>query len=72
MVRGGKSNEELKKLIWNKNIINYIKAQRLAWFGHVHHTPDDRIVNIVYKWKPMSTRSVGRPKNRCEDDVKMT
>ena len=25
-----KSNEELNKLIGNKNIINYIKAQRLA------------------------------------------
>jgi hypothetical protein len=34
-----KSNEELNRLIGNKNIINYIKTQRLAWFGHVHmHT----------------------------------
>jgi len=30
-----KSNEELNRLTGNKNIINYIKAQRLAWFGHV-------------------------------------
>ena len=29
-----KSNEELNRLTGNKNIINYIKAQRLAWFGH--------------------------------------
>ena len=33
-----KSNEELNRLIGNKNIINYIKAQRLAWFGHVLYT----------------------------------
>jgi hypothetical protein len=39
-----KSNEELNRLIGNKNIINYIKAQRLAWFGHVHRMPDDRMV----------------------------
>ena len=70
MVRGGKSNEELKKLIWNKNIINYIKAQRLAWFGHVYRMPDDRMVKKVYEWKPMSKQSLERPKNRWENDIK--
>jgi hypothetical protein len=24
----------------------------------------------VYEWKPMATRSLGRPKNRWENDVK--
>jgi hypothetical protein len=36
-----KSHDELNKLIGNKNIINYIKAQRLAWFGQVHHMPNN-------------------------------
>jgi hypothetical protein len=31
-----KTNDELYKLIRHKNIINYIKAQRLSWFGHLH------------------------------------
>jgi hypothetical protein len=39
-----KSNKALNRLIGNKHIINYIKAQRLAWFGHVHRMPDDRVV----------------------------
>jgi hypothetical protein len=39
-----KSNDELNRLIGNKNLINYIKAQRLAWFGHVHRMPDNSIV----------------------------
>jgi hypothetical protein len=39
-----KTNEELNRLIGNKNIINYIKAQRLPWFGHVHRMPADGIV----------------------------
>jgi hypothetical protein len=30
-----KTNEELDKLIKHKNIVDYIKAQRLSWFGHV-------------------------------------
>jgi hypothetical protein len=39
-----KSNEELNRLIGNKNILNYIKAQRLAWFGHVHLMADNSTV----------------------------
>jgi len=33
-----KTNEGLDKLIKHKNIVNYIKAQRLSWFGHVVRT----------------------------------
>ena len=65
-----KSNEELNRLIVNKNIINYIKAQRLAWFGHAHHMPDNSMVKKVYEWTPALTRSLGRPKSMWEDDVK--
>jgi hypothetical protein len=65
-----KSNEELNRLTGNKNIINYIKAQRLAWFGHVHRMPDNSMVKKVYEWSPTLTRSQGRPKNRWDDDVK--
>jgi hypothetical protein len=57
-------------LIGNINIINYVKAQRLAWFAHVHRLPDDRMVKKIHEWKPMSTRSLGRPKSRWEDAVK--
>jgi len=39
-----KSKEELNRLTGNKNITNYIKAQRLGWFGHVHHMPDNSMV----------------------------
>ena len=62
-----KSNEELNRLTGNKNIINYIKAQRLAW---LHRMPDNSMVKKVYEWPPALTRSLGRPKNRWEDDVK--
>jgi hypothetical protein len=32
--------------------------------------PDDRTVKKIHEWKPISTRSLGRPKSRWEDDVK--
>ena len=39
-----KTNEELNRLTGNKNAINYITAQRLAWFGHVRRIPDNSVV----------------------------
>jgi hypothetical protein len=38
------TNDELDKLIRHKNIINYIKTQRLSWFGHLHRMPEERMV----------------------------
>jgi CRISPR/Cas system CSM-associated protein Csm2 small subunit len=65
-----KSNDKLNRLIGNKNIINCIKARRLAWFGHVHCMQYNSMVRKVYEWAPALTRSLERPKNRWEDDVK--
>jgi hypothetical protein len=45
-----KSNKELNRQTGNKKHHNYIKAQRLAWFGHIHHMPDKSMVKKVYKW----------------------
>jgi hypothetical protein len=61
---GIKSNEELNRLTVNKIIINHIKARRLAWFGHVHRMPDDRMVKKAYEWTPLSTRSLGTTTNK--------
>jgi hypothetical protein len=36
-----KTNDELDKLIRHKNIINYIKSQRLSWLGHLHRMPEE-------------------------------
>jgi hypothetical protein len=64
-----KTNDELDELIRHKNIINYIKAEILSWFGHLHRMSEERVVKRVYKWKPMLTRPLGRPNNRWEDDI---
>jgi len=66
---GIKTNDKLDELIRHNNIINHIKAQRLSWFGHLHRMPEERMVKRVYKWKPMLTRPLGRPKNRREYDI---
>jgi len=65
-----KTNEELDKLIKHTNIVNCIKAQRLSWFGHVQRMPGTRTVKKIFKWKPLTERSQGRPKYRWEDSIK--
>jgi hypothetical protein len=65
-----KPNEELDKLIKHKNIINYIKSQRLSWFGHVQRMADTRTVKKIFNWKLLNKRSQGRPKYRWDDNIK--
>jgi hypothetical protein len=64
-----KTNEELDELIQRINIIRFIKSQRLKWLGHVERMPKKEVTRI-YKWKPLASRPIGRPKNRWEDDVR--
>ena len=64
------TNAELEELIKHRNIINYVKAQRLSWSGHINRRPETSIVKKIHKWKPFTGRPVGRPKSRWEDDVR--
>jgi len=60
----------MDELIKHRNIINYVKAQRLSWFGHIKRMPETSIVKKIHKRKPFTERPVGRPKSRWEDDVR--
>jgi hypothetical protein len=39
-----KTNEELDKLVKHKNIIRFVKAQRLNWLGHIERMSEERVV----------------------------
>ena len=65
-----KTNQELDKIIKQKNIINFTRAQRLGWHGHIDRTQETRMVKAIHSWKPISKRPTGRPKIRWEDDAK--
>jgi hypothetical protein len=65
-----KTNKELNELIKHRNIINYVKAQRLIWFGHINRMPETSIVRKICKWEPSTGRPVERHESRWEDDVK--
>ena len=63
-------DQELDEIIKLKNIINFIRAQRLRWLGHIERMQGTRMVKAIYSWKPISRRPTGRPKTRWGDDVR--
>jgi hypothetical protein len=64
-----KNSEELHKLIKHKNTVNYIKVQRLSWFGHIQRMPEARANKKIFKWNPLTARPRGRPKYGWEDSI---
>jgi hypothetical protein len=58
----------MDKFIKHRNIVNYIKAQRLGWLGHVQRMSDARIFKMIFKWNHLTKRSQGKPKY----DVRIT
>ena len=63
-----KTNQETNYIFKGKNIIGFIKKQRLNWLGHVESMAEDNKVRKIKRWKPMSKRPIGRSKTRWEDD----
>ena len=43
-----KTNQELDEIIKRKNIINFIRAQRLSWLGHIERMQGTRMVKAIY------------------------
>jgi len=65
-----KTNQELGEVIKRKNIINFIRAQRLIWLSHIERMQGTRMVKAIYSWKPNSRRPIGRSKTRWVNDVR--
>jgi hypothetical protein len=64
-----KTNQELNDVLKRRNIIGFIKKQRLKWLGHVERMAEDNNVRKMKRWKPMSKRPIVRPKTHWKDDV---
>jgi hypothetical protein len=62
--------KQTDELIKDQNIMNYIKVQRLSWFGHTNRMAETGIVQELYKWKPFTRGPVGRPKSQWKEDVR--
>jgi hypothetical protein len=64
-------NEELNNLYSSPNIVRAIKSRRINWAGHVACMGEKRGIYRVLVGKPGGKRSLGRPRHRWEDNIKM-
>jgi hypothetical protein len=64
-------NYELNELIGNADIVRFIKSRRIAWLGHVMRMDDKRTPKRILRWKPISTRTRGRPRKRWIADIEV-
>ena len=53
------------------NIVRVIKSRRMRWVGHVAHTGEERGAYRVLVGKPEGKRSLGRPRHRWMDNIRM-
>jgi hypothetical protein len=58
------NNMETDKLIEDAEMLRFIKAQRIEWFGHIQRMDQARPARKLLDWKPVGTRPVGRPRPR--------
>jgi hypothetical protein len=64
-------SEELHNLYSSPNIIGQIKSRRMRWAGHVARIGEERKVYMVLVGKPEGNKTLGRPRRRWENYIRM-
>ena len=63
------SNQELRELYKDLNIVADIKKKRVEWNGHVVRMDQRKTVKKIFESKPQGSRRTGRPRLRWLEDV---
>ena len=53
------------------NIVRVIKFRRLRWAGYAARMEEGRSTFKILTGKPTGKRPLGRPRRRCEDNIRM-
>jgi hypothetical protein len=64
-------NDELNDLYSSPSIIRVIKSRRMKWAGHVARMEEKRGAYRILVGEPERRRSLGRPRRRRDDNIKM-
>ena len=67
---GKRTNEEVRQLYGELDIVTEIEKGRLRWLGYVERMSEERVVKRLYQNMPEGSRSVERPRLRWMDDVR--
>jgi hypothetical protein len=64
-------NDELHSLYSSPNIVKVIKSRRMRWAGHVARMGEGSGVCRGLVGRTEGKRPLGRPRHRCEDNIKL-
>ena len=64
-------NEKLNDLYCSPNMVRVIKSRIIRWAGHVASMGERRGVYRVLVGKPERKRTVGRPRLKWDDNIKI-
>jgi len=64
-------NEELNDLYSSPNNVPVIKSRRMRWAGYLARMGEERGVYRVLVGKPERKRTLGRPRRRWVDNIRM-
>jgi hypothetical protein len=64
-------SEELYSFYSSQNIIRQIVSRRMSWAGHVARVREERKVYKILVGKPGGKSSLGRPRRRWKDGIRM-
>jgi hypothetical protein len=70
-----RSNRELEEILRGKDIVRFVKSQRLAWLGHVERVGEERMQRKLLHGKIEGRWRRGRPRKRwlqsLEEDLRI-
>jgi hypothetical protein len=61
--------ENWKKFSKGKNIVKWIKGQRISWLGHLERMEENRIPKMIFSQELEGTKRRGRPRKRRKEEV---
>jgi hypothetical protein len=67
-----RTNEEVRQLYGELDIVTEIKKGKVRWLGHVKRMSEERVVKRLYQNTTEGSRSVGKPRLRWMDVVRRT
>jgi hypothetical protein len=64
-----RTNRELEELSKGKNMVKWIKGQRISWLGHLEKIEEDRMPKKIFTQELEETRRRGRPRKGWREEV---
>ena len=62
-------NENIRRELGVENIITFVEAAQLRWYGHMKRMEEHRTPRRWYHWLPNTKRPQGRPRKRWDQNL---